>query len=452
MEFELLNKTESLCPVCLAKIDAEVRTKEDKVVIVKRCSEHGEFIYPHAWDNPSIYEEIVRLSRKKEVRFRDTTIDVTSECNMNCSFCFSFSRNKYYNPTIPDLMNKIKKLKETGGDVILYGGEPTLRKDLCCIVKDIKKLGFSVNIATNGLELNNSLLLKLDKMKLDKIQLQFDSLNDRTYEIMRNKKMLEKKLEAIRNINKTNIEVTLFVVLMKGINEDQIDKIMSFAGKNSGRIRSVIFTTVSPEGADSSVPCHLTGDEIIQIIENKFKISKEDFIKCTEFDITLSNFLYKIRNVRRRSPASCEMLCYIYIRNSALIPLSRLIDLEKLSKLLDDIMSMRDEGKLKTFLHLFSEVRKIQFDIILLPFLFRVISSLIYSFLTGKPLKGKFKNTFGVIIAPSQNRYNIDYRLIENCNLYADTKNGEFISFCEKLIFSAGPKSFVELSEHIEQT
>jgi uncharacterized radical SAM superfamily Fe-S cluster-containing enzyme len=436
MKVIFLNNTESLCPICLKRVRAQVLLKNKKVFLKKRCYLHGEFEHLHAWDNPFFYKEVFRLSKKKKVRFRDTTIDITSECNMKCPFCFSFLKNEYYEPTISNLMKKIRKLKHTGGEIILYGGEPTLRKDLFDIVKNIKNLGLPVNIATNGLKLNKYLLQKLNEVKLDRIQLQFDSIDDSIYKKMRKREVLKEKLRVIKNIKKTNIGVTLFVVLMKGVNENQIDKIISFAGKNSERIRYVIFTAVSPEGAYHYNLYHLTNDEIMRTIENKFKISKEDFIKCTEFDITLSNFLYKIGKINRRNPASCEVLCYMYVKNSKLIPLNRLIDLEELSKLLDKVMKRGTKNRLKIALDLFSKIKKIKFNIILLPFLFQTLTSLTYSFLTKKPTGGKFKKTFGVVIAPSQNRYNIDYRLIKNCNLYADTKNGKFIPFCEKLIFS----------------
>lgn len=438
MEEFLLNDTESLCPICLKRIKAQVVLKNNKVFLKKRCSFHGEFERLHAWDDPFFYKEIIRLSKKKKVHFKDTTVDITSECNMKCPFCFSFIKNERYEPKISDLMKKMKKLKkmEMGGDVILYGGEPTLRKDLYDIVKNIKNLGLSVNVATNGLKLDKNLLQKLDKIKLDRIQLQFDSMDDKVYKKMRKRRVLKEKLRVIKDIKKTNIDVTLFVVLMKGVNENQIDKIISFVGKNPERIKSIIFTVVSPEGSDYYKRYDLTNDDIMRPIENKFKISKKDFIECTEFDIALSNFLYKIGKIKRRNPASCEALCYIYVRGSKLIPLNRLIDLEELSKLLDDVMRKNTKNKLKITFYLLSKIKKIKFNIILFPFLFQTFLSSTRSFLTKKPMGGKFKNTFGIIIAPSQNRYNIDYNLIENCNLYADTKDGEFISFCEKLIFS----------------
>lgn len=436
MKIKILNKTKSLCPICLKKVNAKVILKNNKIFISKKCPVHGEFEHLHAWDDPFLYKEIFRLSKNKIVRTKDTTVDVTSKCNMKCPFCFSFLRNENYEPTKLDLIKKIKKLKNKGGDIILYGGEPTLRKDLYDIVKNIKDLGLTVNIATNGLKLDKNLIQRLDKIKLDRIQLQFDSLDDRIYKKMRKRKILKEKLRVIKDLKKTNIDATLFVVLMKGVNENQINKIISFTEKNSERIRSIIFTSVSPENPYNFKSYSLYNDDIFKPIENKFKISKEDFIKCTEFDINLSNFLYKKGKIKRRCPASCEALCYIYVNGSSLIPLNKLIDLEELSKLLDYITIM-DNNKLKIVSYLISKIRKIKFNIILLPLLIQFFTSSLNSFLTKKPLKSKFKKTFGIIIAPSQNRYNIDYFLnIKNCNLYADTKNGKFIPFCEKLIFT----------------
>lgn len=443
---DFLNKTKSLCPICLTKIDANIIEKKDKIIISKKCAKHGKFECFHAWDDPFLYKKFMRLSKKKKEYIKDTTVDLTSKCNMNCPFCFRLKDN-FYEPEIPFLIEKAKKWGE--GSILLYGGEPTLRNDLSKIIKEIKRNGLKTNLLTNGLNLNKSFVKELEKAGLDKVQLQFDSLDDDINIRMRKRELLKYKLNAIKNLDKTNINLTLFAVLIKDVNESQIDKIISFVGKNSRKITTVIFSPVSPEGDNKNFKAgHIDNDDIFRIIERKFNITKEDFILCTEFDISLSNFLHKL-SIERRSPAPCEALCYIFCKSN-LVPMNRIIELKKLTEIFDNIIKSKEKNKLKIISSfIFQSIKKkVKIKIVVLPFLFQVLNSTIISFITQKPVKSKFNKSFGLIINPSQNRYNIDYNFINKCNLYSDTKDEKFIPFCERNIIYAGPKTFNNLNSN----
>jgi len=447
MTDKLLNKTESLCPVCLKRINAKVILRNDRVLISKRCLDHGKFECFHAWNDPFLYKEFFRISKKKMRFIKDTTLDVTSRCNMGCPFCFSTTKNKFYEPDIQSLAEKAKLWGE--GSILLYGGEPTLRKDLFEIIKTIKSLGLGVHILTNGLKLDKKFVKKLDDSGLDRVQLQFDSLDDSINVKIRKRKLLENKLRAIRSLNDTKIDLTLFVVLFKNYNENQIDKIISFAAKNCDKIATVIFTPVSPEGRYNNFEIeNMYNDEIFQKIEEKFDIKKEDFVVCTKFDIILSNFLYKMWNIKRRSTAPCEALCYIFVKDSKLTPLNKLIELEKLSEIFDNIAKSGNGSKLKMILSLFAQCvrKKIKINPSSIPFLLNVSFSLFFSSITKKQIRRNFKKSFGLIVNPSQDRYNADYNFIKKCNLYSDIKDDGFITFCENNIFSTGPKKLKSLN------
>lgn len=74
---------------------------------------------------------------------------VTSRCNLNCKYCFSYSNNK-------DLsFSEIKKIiqylyKNKVKAIIVTGGEPLLRKDIGKILKEIKKYNIKIHLDTNA--------------------------------------------------------------------------------------------------------------------------------------------------------------------------------------------------------------------------------------------------------------------------------------------------------------
>lgn len=429
----MLNKTKSLCPICLEKIDAHVLIKNKKVVMSKECKKHGRFECHHAWDDPMVYKEMRRLVGKRvDTQTKDATIDVTYKCNMQCPFCFDTAVDE------PDVGYIIRRAKDWGnGNILLYGGEPTLREDLPEIVRNLKDIRLGVTLLTNGLILDDNLAKKLDDAGLDGILLQIDALDDEVNKKMRGMNLLDEKLRAIESLNGTNIRLSFFVVIAKGVNENQIKEILSLAMKKTGRIRVVVFSPLSPEGKSGFERKHISNEEIFGEFEG-LGLKKEDFMINTEFDIVLTNFLQRI-GVDRKSIALCEALCYVYVKNNRLIPLNKLVDLRKLTEILEN------SNSLNSLLYRLI-TKKVRIDGMIFPLIGRLSIRMLKSMMTKKTLDDNLSSMFGIVYNPSQDRYNADYNFIKTCNLYSDNKN-TFITFCEKNIFSTGKKDFKSLNE-----
>ncbi|MBN2452696.1 MAG: radical SAM protein [Candidatus Omnitrophica bacterium] len=97
---------------------------------------------------------------------------VTMRCNARCAMCnLSEILNKKDMADIP--MDKIERfLDDVAGyhpSIILFGGEPFVRKDIVDIVKAVKKRGLSVGIFTNGTLLDKDTAERLMLEKLDYI-------------------------------------------------------------------------------------------------------------------------------------------------------------------------------------------------------------------------------------------------------------------------------------------
>ncbi|MBQ2645431.1 anaerobic ribonucleoside-triphosphate reductase activating protein [bacterium] len=82
------------------------------------------------------------------------SIVFTQGCNFRCGYChnpelLSFdSNNVRYD--IPDFLSFLKTRIGKIDGVVITGGEPTLQSDLYNSIKEIKSLGFSVKLDTNG--------------------------------------------------------------------------------------------------------------------------------------------------------------------------------------------------------------------------------------------------------------------------------------------------------------
>ena len=76
-------------------------------------------------------------------------------CNFHCPYCHN-PKLANGTATCPDYLTKawlfdfLEKRKEFLDGVVISGGEPTLQNDLFSLCKEIKALGYSIKIDTNG--------------------------------------------------------------------------------------------------------------------------------------------------------------------------------------------------------------------------------------------------------------------------------------------------------------
>lgn len=81
-------------------------------------------------------------------------LQVTSQCNLNCIYCYRDSRNVMHNElSMEDVEKIILEIREIkpNATFVLTGGEPTLRHDIVEICSLLKEFGFRVEMNTNGM-------------------------------------------------------------------------------------------------------------------------------------------------------------------------------------------------------------------------------------------------------------------------------------------------------------
>ncbi len=297
MDEKILSKTESVCPVCLKKLDAErVAIKED-IYLRKKCPEHGTF-QTIIWRGKPSYrnweKETENVSPKNSFTNRDkgcpydcgicnehkqqaccVLIEVTQRCNQNCNVCFADTKGSYSDPTIEEIKDYYKTLLDAGEErpfnIQLSGGEPTIRDDLPEIIKIGKSMGFPyIQLNTNGKRLAEDLsyVKKLKEAGLSAVFLQFDGTKGLIYEKLRGKNLLEEKKKAIENCAKNHLGVVLVPTLVPGVNTENIGEIIFFAIKNLPYVRGVHFQPISYFGRYPKDPKDLDRITIPEILEN----------------------------------------------------------------------------------------------------------------------------------------------------------------------------------------
>lgn len=379
----VIKKTKSMCPECLKILDAEVYEDQGKIMISKECKEHGVFENTY-WSSSEIYKEAVDYGQEGKGISNPQTkvdgecptncglcsdheshtilglIDVTNRCNLLCPVCFANAAvsGSLYEPTFEEIRQMLQNLRNNlpvPAPAIQYaGGEPTVRKDIVELVKLAIEEGFThTQIATNGIRLAKrpKLVHDLKEAGLNTVYLQFDGVTEEPYIQIRNKDLLSIKLEAIENCRKEDMGIVLVPTLVKGVNDDQIGKIIKFAVNNIDVIRGIVFQPVSFAGrtpADHVEKQRITIPDFEEMVEEQTDqvIKVEDFYPASAV-IPISEFIEAIEgepNVTFTCHPHCGTGTYVFIDGDKIVPVTQFINVDRFFQLLTKSSEDINEG------------------------------------------------------------------------------------------------------------
>ena len=294
---EILSRTESVCPECLARIPA-VRVRDGgDVYLQKTCPRHGDF-RTVIWRGSPDFSSWVRpktpsfpqqpftpvgagcpfdcgLCPEHRQQSCCVLLEVTQRCDLGCPVCFA---DAAHNP-MPDLsLAEIdawyRRLLTAGGpfNIQLSGGEPCGREDLAEIIRMGRSHGFTFfQLNTNGLRIARDIdyLAELKEAGLATVFLQFDGTTDGIYQQIRGRALLETKLAAIARCAEVGVGVVLVPTLVPGVNTGDIGAVLRLALSLMPAVRGVHFQPISYFGRYPTPPTdamRITIPEIIRAI------------------------------------------------------------------------------------------------------------------------------------------------------------------------------------------
>jgi GTP 3',8-cyclase len=200
-------------------------------------------------------------------------ISVTDRCNFRCRYCMPEEGMQWMERSellsFEELTHLTRIFASLGVKHIrLTGGEPLMRKDLHVLVKQISGIPGIQDIAmtTNGYFLAEQ-ARDLVKAGLHRINISLDSLDPVKFTEMTRRDNFHKVWKGIEAVDRLGIRpIKLNVVLIRGINEDEIPKFAELARTRPFFIRFIEFM---PIGSDDgwSADKVVTGKEIISRME-----------------------------------------------------------------------------------------------------------------------------------------------------------------------------------------
>ncbi|MFX0174589.1 MAG: GTP 3',8-cyclase MoaA [Candidatus Hodarchaeota archaeon] len=210
----------------------------------------------------------------KHIRF-----SITSKCNYNCIYC---DQEGFIPKTSELTVDEITKLCKILAEILnvtrikFTGGEPLCREEVVHIIKNVSDLHLykDISMTTNGLLLYEK-AEELYKAGLNRINVPLGSLNPEIYNKIYGSNSLKKVLKGLKKAKEVGFNpIKLNFVLMKGLNDDELDNMVEFCGKNGYILQLIELHEVSDSvggNGDFYKKHHLDVKPIIEELESKAK-------------------------------------------------------------------------------------------------------------------------------------------------------------------------------------
>ena len=184
---------------------------------------------------------------------KDFRISVTDRCNFRCQYCMPeegldwLKREELL--SFEEITRITKILVENYGinSVRLTGGEPTLRANLSDLISMLSELPIEIALTTNGISLDKN-AHNFRSAGLHRVNISIDSLKAERFKEITLRDDMKKVITGIEASIEAGLSpVKINVVVMRGINDDEIIEFAKF-----GRERGVIvrFIEFMPLDAD----------------------------------------------------------------------------------------------------------------------------------------------------------------------------------------------------------
>ncbi len=248
----------------------------------------------------------------------DLRISVTDRCNFRCIYCLPDGNlptvAKKMLLSFEEIIRVARILKKLGIKTVrLTGGEPLLRRHLSELILGLDKLGFEdISLTTNGYLLADC-ASELKAAGLKRVNISLDSLEESKFASIRrrgNLKTVLEGLDAAKLAGLTPVKVN--VVVMAGVNEDEIADFIPFAAKTGTTVRFIEFMPLDSNGSwslDKFVPF----DSILNKINSKWKIEpcqiKDNSAPSRYFRATETNVVFGIiGSISKQFCSTCDRL------------------------------------------------------------------------------------------------------------------------------------------------
>jgi SynChlorMet cassette radical SAM/SPASM protein ScmE len=155
--------------------------------------------------------QISQINRKLMKSPRSVDIDITTRCNLRCSYCYHFGSAGEVKKDLPTT-EWIAFFEELGElavmDITLAGGEPFIRKDITQILQGITDNQMRFTILSNGTLISEEVAEEIAATRrCNTVQISIDGANAETHDSCRGSGSFHSAIDGIRNLQQYRVPV-----------------------------------------------------------------------------------------------------------------------------------------------------------------------------------------------------------------------------------------------------
>lgn len=156
----------------------------------------------------------------------------------------------------------------------LTGGEPTIRKDFADIVRSLSLLPTELTLTTNGTLLHQHIDL-FKSCHIRSVNISLDTLDPKKFFEMTKRNQFDQVWKNIELMLSENFSIKINVVVMKGVNDDEVSSFVSLTKDLPMHVRFIEFMPFDKN--DWNKDKVITTDKMLAGLEEEF-----DFIKLQD--------------------------------------------------------------------------------------------------------------------------------------------------------------------------
>jgi cyclic pyranopterin phosphate synthase len=214
-------------------------------------------------------------------------ISLTDNCNLRCTYCMP-EEDHEFTPTSKlmraDEIIKIATIFVQQGvkKIRLTGGEPLVRKDVAKIILHLAELPVELSITTNGTRIAD-LLPVLRQAGVKSINISLDTLRPERFFQLTKRDLFHQVKSNIDLLLDHGISVKINMVLMKGVNDDEVMGFINWTKYTTVDVRFIEFMPF--DGNKWSSNQIFSHDEILNNVTTYYKVlslpsKANDTAKC----------------------------------------------------------------------------------------------------------------------------------------------------------------------------
>ncbi len=195
-------------------------------------------------------------------------ISLIERCNLRCTYCMPEEgivlrdKSEFMRPE--EIIEMAKTFVSLGVTKIrLTGGEPLFRKGADLVIRELGKLPVELTMTTNGVLIERYIDI-LKSAGIKSINVSLDSLSRDRFEQITRRDQFDRVIENIALLKKEGFEVKVNVVLMKGVNDDEIIDLIEWGEREDLSIRFIEFMPF--DGNQWNSEKKVTEQEILDIV------------------------------------------------------------------------------------------------------------------------------------------------------------------------------------------